>query len=455
VQREVLASLPASYRRGSLAISDDGRRFAYAERIEGGQRIVQGTTAGPTFVEVSHPVFAPQSGTLLYWAHDPQQGPENLLLVADGKATATYFPLTAPLVLSRDGSRWAVAGMIGERRDGKLVPAGAAIYSNGTLVARYRDLSMPALSHDGAHLAFIAEKDSGDLALVVDGVEQRGFTAPGAKASPVFKASATKLGLDQFRVLYLPDNRLAMLAYDADGWAVYRDAQRLASFPHVVALGEVVFHVDQFRHSAAILASSLDHAEGSALLVWWERMAGEKERWRVARDGVPELVTCGAYWESSPPLLSKDGRRVLYPCRREAAIRPGAVLDVVVDQRRYGPFLSAWGAAFSDDGRHAAFAATSERQGGWRYHLDGKFYPMSYDEVWRPRFSPDGKHLVWQASRGKRSVLVADGDSLYSYDEVLWGPAFPSPDQVAWVVRRGRKLMRVEACLDRAVVTLQ
>ena len=53
---------------------------------------------------------------------------------------------------------------------------------------------------------------------------------------------------------------------------------------------------------------------------------------------------------------------------------------------------------------------------------------------------------------GSGSVLVVDGDRLYSFDEVLWGPEFPDSGRVAWVVRRGRDVWRVEANLNNDIV---
>jgi hypothetical protein len=145
--------------------------------------------------------------------------------------------------------------------------------------------------------------------------------------------------------------------------------------------------------------------------------------------------------------LSRDGTRVFYPCLQLPPQNPDVVADVVVDGRAQGRFTSIWGAAFSDDSRHLAYAASASVRGEWHSYRDGRRYPMSYDPVWRPRFTPDNQHLAWEAERGKHGLLVVDGDSLLSYDEIIWGPQFPQPNVAAWIVVRGRRVLRVEAKL--------
>ena len=64
--KTVLAKLPATYRKGSVAVSDDGTRCAFVVQASDGQQVVTGSTAGPVFKECSTPRFAPKSDRLLW-----------------------------------------------------------------------------------------------------------------------------------------------------------------------------------------------------------------------------------------------------------------------------------------------------------------------------------------------------------------------------------------------------
>lgn len=447
VRTRRLATLPEKLRRQSVVVADDGATFAYVESAGDQQVVVRDGAPGPRYARVTNPVFGRGGTRLAYWATDPTLGAGNQLLVVGEAKVETHFAEPGALVFSKDGSRWASAGIVAEPRDSGFAPAGAAVYADGRQVGRYRDATAPTFSPDGAHFAYIAETEPGTIALFVDGIQRRVFPNPTAPASPLLKpGDGRALGLVQLRALYLADGSLVTLAQDADGWAIYRDDKRLASFAHVVALGgQVNFNFEQFRDAATMLANSLSRADDAAVLAWWERRAGADEGWHLSRNGQPQSLQCALYWEYSPPLLSKDGSNLTYPCWRESPTHRGATVDVVVGDRRFGPYANTWGAAFSDDGRHVVYGAQTTARGSWSYYHDGHPFPLAYDEVWRPRFSPDGSRIAWEAKRGKRSVLALDGDSLYSFDDVLWGPQFPQPNVAAWVVRRGRKLMRVEA----------
>ena len=143
-------------------------------------------------------------------------------------------------------------------------------------------------------------------------------------------------------------------------------------------------------------------------------------------------------------LLSADGQHVAYPCRTNP---PGAADEVfmIADGRRYGPYSHVWGVAWSADGQHIAYAASdgSPRR-AWSIYVDGKPAPLKYEQLWRPRFDSTGTRIAWEAQNSKRGVLCLNGNSVYSFDEVLWGPEFSPSANLSWVVRRGQRLTRVD-----------
>ncbi|MFA4016990.1 MAG: hypothetical protein RUDDFDWM_002102, partial [Candidatus Fervidibacterota bacterium] len=62
-----------------------------------------------------------------------------------------------------------------------------------------------------------------------------------------------------------------------------------------------------------------------------------------------------------------------------------------------------------------------------------------YDVVWDLIFSPDSKRLAYVASRGNKLLVVVDGEEGKEYDEV-WGLIFsPDSKHLAYRARRGNK----------------
>lgn len=447
-----LVRLPETARRTSVTIGSDGFHFAYVDRTTAGHRVIFSGGADPEFEEVGSPSLLRETFTRVYWAADRRWGENQYLIVENGRHIETGCMHPSRFWFSRNGRRWATVCTLGKGEGGNIVAGPTAVFSNGQLVATYRDVSVPTLSADGAHVAFVAERDDGKHVVVVDGKEQRVLEPPPAdKATPALRLTSRPPGLLQFRVVYLIDGSLVTLVYDRDGWAVYRNDQRLASFSHAWTLdGEYSVSFDQFRTAPTILVGSLTGADEAPVVAWWEKVPGEEARWRVAHNGVPRARACEHYWEHTPPLLADDGKHIAYPCWRGVPVSRDTLLDVVADDQQWGPYYGVWGLAFSADGRRLAYAATEdpERQ-QWRYFINGQPFPLAYAEAWRPRFSPDGHHLAWEAQWRKRMVAVVDGDSVFSFDAILWGPEFPTPNTVAWAVRRGNRVLRVETTFGK------
>ncbi len=442
-----LVRLPARARRTSLTIGSDGEHYAYVDHTTAGQRVVFRGGIDPEFEEVGNPVLLRETHTRLYWAIERRLGAEKLVIVENGRVIDTECAAPNLFLLSRNGQRWATVCSLVTPEQGENAPPSAGVISNGLLVGRYRDVSVPTISADGAHVAFVAEREDGKHVVVVDGEERKVLVPPPPdKASPATRLTHRPPGLRQFRVLYLADGRLVTLVYDADGWAIYRDDQRLASFAHVWSLeGDFAVGFDQFRTSPTILAGSLTSADEAPQLAWWEKVPGQETQWRVVLGGKAVDPVCEHFWEQGPPLLSDDGARVAFPCWRALPVGRDTLLDVVSNGFRWGPYYAVWGLAFSPDGRRVAYAAAEDvERTEWRYFIDGRAFPLKYSEAWRPRFTPDGKHLAWEATWKGRMVAVIDGESVFSFDAVLWGPEFPRKDTVAWAVRRGQRVYRVE-----------
>ena len=107
-----------------------------------------------------------------------------------------------------------------------------------------------------------------------------------------------------------------------------------------------------------------------------------------------------------------------------------------------------WAYAWSDDGAHVAFgAADASPEKPWRYYVDGKPRSEALSAVWRPRVEAGTGHLAWEAEPEQegRGVLGIERRRIASFDEVVWGPTFLRRGTVTWVIRRGRRLIRIDA----------
>lgn len=446
-----LVRLPETARRTSVAIGSDGNHYAYVDHTTAGQRVVFSGGADPEFEEVSSPALLRETFTRVYWAYDRRWGENRYVIIENGRPIDGGCIHPNKFWFSRNGRRWVTVCATSKQEGQNSGAANTAVISNGEIVGTYRDVSPPTLSVDGTHFAFVGERPDGKHVLVVNGKEQRVLEPPAAdKATPAMRLASRPPGLLQFRALYLIDGSLITLLYDSDGWALYHNDKRVASYSHTWTLdGEFSVSFDQFRTAPTILVNSLTSADAAPVVAWWEKVPGEESRWRVAHGGVPVARVCEHYWEHSPPLLSDDGKHVAFPCWRGLPLSPDVLTDVVADTGQWGPYYRVWGLAFSPDGQRLAYAATEDPDHQhWRYFINGRPFPLRYVEAWRPRFTPDGNHLAWEAQWGKRMVAVVNGDSVYSFDAILWGPEFPSPNTVAWVVRRGNRVLRVETTVE-------
>lgn len=441
VHKRHLAVLPMGTLRGSLSIADDGETYAFTERTADGQRVIANGVAGPVYPECSAPLFSPAARRLFYWTRDPARA--GLTLVIDGTLLATDFTRPGTLVFSKDGLHWAVSGAVGVGGEQSVV-----VLADGRALGRYPDASPATWSPDGTHVAYLARGVAGDVALLVDDSVRRTFAPPAGTAGTLLATAPA--ATTQSVVRYLSDGNLFVLARDRDDWVALKNDTRLASYgtSRVTRTAVQITPDDAANRAATIVADSVVLAESAPVVAWWERLPGDEERWRVVRDGVPvDDTVCARFWESQPPAISADGRHLAYPCFGKTVFGQDEGF-VVTGSTRHGPYRNVWGSRFSDDGARLAWAAADEGPLlPWSYYVDGRRYRLRFDQVWRPRFDPAARHIAWAAQRGPRPHLGIDDVELAAFDDVLWGPKWTAPATVSWVIRRGRKVSRLDAAL--------
>lgn len=445
-----LTRLPPTYKAGSIVIADDGRTFAFVDRTPGGERVVTPAGAGEPHTLCTRLSFAPRTQRLLYWTADDADGARRVAIVADGLAIGTDFGSAGAFAFADDGGHWAAIGVAGAGGAG----GDLTLFLDGRDGGRWRDVGVPTLRADG-RIAWLGADDDG-VRLFVDGRPVRNLAPPTTPCARAAMEHATHPDLPVRHALHwLVDGSLLMLTRDADGWGVYRDDTRLAAY----AINRAELVAEACKDGTVIEPASLRIAAGAATAVWWERAAGDSahERlWRVAQDGRPlDDVICSEPWYRQAPEISADGRHTAYACRLGDGA-DAANAFVIHDGKRYGPYQEIWGVALSSDGTHVSYGATRAAEPTprpWTIYVDGAARASGFAATWRPRVADDGVTVAWEASYSEsgRGRLGIGARRVGSFDEVLWGPELETASdgrrRVAWVIRRGRTLTRLDVPL--------
>lgn len=433
-----LARLPTSV--GPIVVSDDARRYAYVEKMGGTQRVVRDGIPDESFAGCGGLTFSPVTQKLFYWA-----GSQTGYLVAEGARIGT-FAREGTMAFSRDGVHWATAAGLAEVVGDPASPAPAVmVLADGKEVGRHPDASIPTFSPSGGHLAYLAATESGSR-LIVDGTERATYPRPSAPCAAARKGGPKAPGLwPQFQTKYLSDGSLLVMTQDEDGWGIYRDAKRIAAYG-MSLLQRNPTPGDDCAGVTGVGAWSLATAEKAPVAAWWERLAREKDAWRVVVNGRPaDAIVCSRPWRPQPPELTPDGRHLAYACE---VTEPEDRTFMVADGRRYGPYREISVYVWSDDGAHFAYAASEgEAERPWRYYVDGTSRTAAVDEVWRPRLEARTGRLLWEGRSDEehgRGTLGIDRRRITSFDDVVWGPAELQRGIATWVIRRGRRLMRLD-----------
>jgi hypothetical protein len=184
----------------------------------------------------------------------------------------------------------------------------------------------------------------------------------------------------------------------------------------------------------------------------------------VVIDGVKGKEYDGINVESLT--FSPDGQRLAYRAKRLEKEAKGLGLFelekavkklVVVDGKEFNGYDGSItdDLVFSPDSKHLAFQAFI--LGEEFVVLDGK-KAISYRAASTPVFGPDGEHFAYVASRGASfCVIVFDGKESREYEEAPWySIKFIGPTSLTAQVRTGGKqtMVRLELCGDQLVESI-
>ncbi|MEP6573799.1 MAG: hypothetical protein ABJD11_13935 [Gemmatimonadota bacterium] len=427
----------------TLTVSSAGH-VAYITRAPGGEAVVLDGVLGKVYPSIPRSrlseagltrslVFSPDGQRLAYVAALAGTGPELLMsLVVDGVEGPRFarIPIGA-LSFSRDSRRVAYLADV-ERK--------SVAVTDSTVSMPYDQINVraPEFTADG-HVLYSARRD-GRSVLVRDGREV--ITADYV-GDPVFSATG---------------ERMAVVVNRNDAWSVIVDGAEGPPYAHLG--NNLVFSRDgrRFLYRAAdsldfvvvdrapqpgwggIEENSYDFSPDGQHVAFVAHSEGQ-ERWVL--DGRPQA----AYdWVSSAPIFDSDGG-LAYVAEREgkrlvvSAEQEGRAFDDIVTfpvlsgngrrmlyvgKRGTRQVLVADGvSAEFDQVQNAFFTPGSERlvvvarRGPrWRAFIDADSSPPFAEPVGPFAESKDGEHLAFEASRGRKRVIVADGVESRLFDDV-------------------------------------
>ena len=166
----------------------------------------------------------------------------------------------------------------------------------------------------------------------------------------------------------------------------------------------------------------------------------------VARDDDPWNEQFGCIWE---PSCRPGTGAVVVPVRTEGGwtlVEDGNPLW----RRRY---MQLWRHRFSPDGKRIAAVAAAE-YGRWTIAVDDAPWQVTWgDLVLPPMFSPDGKRVAAVVKDANRWTIAVDGAPWAEDFDMVWAPVFtPDGEHVlAKVEREGRYRVAVDGKLYKPV----
>jgi len=223
---KVYGGFDSDFIKGSLILSPDGRRSAYAIKKRNDHFAVIDGREGKAYRAVSGLVFSPDSKRVAYRAVLGNK----LLIVVDGQEGPGYDELGLP-VFSPDGKTVACGAGAGKGKSKFIVV-------NGKNQKAYGDVGEPVFSPDGKRLAYEAEVEAGGQSLLIDSGRE-------GKLYDDIK--------DQF---YFSDDgrHLAMVVFEGDHQMVVVDGVEGNRYDTVITLGGGKVHfdsADRFHYLAA------------------------------------------------------------------------------------------------------------------------------------------------------------------------------------------------------------
>jgi WD40 repeat protein len=380
-------------------------------------------------------LFAGNGGGVAYTAGKDGQG----YVVHNGKPGSLYKAFGS-VVLSPDGSRIAYAAVVGDKW--RMVVDGEA----GEL---FDEINNPLFSSDGRNVVYRAMKD-GVRHLVVDTTVNKGtrsrYRTPqfsGDSASLIYIDNIDDTDKGRLVVCDISFNKERIINSGVTSFVLNSDKSAVAAISRSKANRERIIQFNFAKPDAVMKGTEYDSVRGvvfapagTDLAYFGERQGkiygvfnGQEE---ILPEGLmPGTSVINQAGKSVGVLMSANNTVYLYQMFRNSG-RVGDAYDE-----------AEW-LVFSNSGSMSAF--TARKGESWRVVVNGIEGPK-FDRVVTPKFSPDGKYLVYRARKeGKRFVVIADASGKVlrqhpAYEQVFDVQFTSDGRSVAYGVKDGNKLI--------------
>ena len=367
------------FKLGTVTVSQDGRRFAFARQVGSGFNVeVDGKAeaaykdVGPvnpdivktslgSLIGIKPMIFSADSKHLAYGA---RQG-DDWIIVLDGKQSRPFKNVGGP-VLSADGQHLAFRAQ---------TALGWRVVADENEGRTYEKVGPPVFSPDGKHVAYAARAGGKEM-MVADGVQGKPYDS--LDNIPEFLVQIALPYMVAAAPRFSSDGRLAYVAKKAGKWHLVLEGQESEAFESVAdSMFGLIFSPDGKR------------------LAFSAKKAG---MWSLFVD---DLAHGSSKQQITTWIFSPDSQHFAFVAKSEGKV------SVFVDDRSVGTYDEVGVPVFSPDSARIAYAVKSGKM--WALAVDGVLQ-KPYPAVLTPVFSPDGSHLAYEALLpSQRWVVVIDG----------------------------------------------
>ena len=352
---------------GTIALSRDGRRLAYAAQVEGAWRMVVDGAEGKGHAEVRGPVFSPDGAHLAYQA---KVGEAWHLVVDSAVSGPSKTPCQGPQ-FSADSKRIAWLADVDELGFGRLVVSDLAFKKPVVVDLKASELVVNAERTRGAVASASASGGVGEAQVVSFAFEQPAEAVRGAKFEGV-----------------------SQLAFGPEGRSLAYLGERAGQSFMVLDGKEEALPPGQYFGPPVI------RSDGKAVGIFF--LSGDEVRLHqaFAGGGLGEVAPGGG-----DGLVYSSGGVHAYTTNR------GEKHYLVVAGKEGPPFDRVVSPAFSPDGRFVVYRA---RQDGKRFVVVADLAAKTvrqhppYEQVFPVRFTADGKSVAYGVKDGLRLRWVVE-----------------------------------------------
>lgn len=320
-------------------------------------------------------------------------------VVIDGVEQKEYSNIHS-FVFSADGKQFAYVASKSNSKLGSNIAYAAGegpyykefIVLNGKEQKSYDGIYSPVFSPDNRRFAYIARREGKEF-LVLDGEEQKNIYN---------QINYLSFSMDSQQIAYVA----VMRPYETE--FVVLDGIEQKQYEGIF---DVEFHVKGKltyrafdKRGYFLVADGKEYANGSDPIFsqdgnHFAYVVRENENWFTVLDGVVQQYR-GII---GPIALSADGKHFVYVVGSANGIKEFAVVDGIAQPERDANLIFL---TFSPDGKHFFYVAQQNNQKS-SVIMDEKELSQ-YDKVWEPRFTKDGKNLVYNALLGKDLWLIVN-----------------------------------------------